>query len=118
MSIVEVNIMNNRGFTLIELLAVIVILSSLSLVVVSSVSSSLGKREVKECQEQIQIAKNAAKIYFSLNDGTTSVTIGALKGGDYFSGDKKTNELNDNDEIQIDSDGVITFVNETSKCNK
>ena len=58
--------MNRKGFTLVELLAVIVILSSLSIVAVVSVTSSLQRRSDRECQEQISLAKNAAKIYFSL----------------------------------------------------
>ena len=55
--------MNNKGFTLIELLAVIVILISISFVAVSQITSSLTRREERECEEQIEIAKNAAKIY-------------------------------------------------------
>ena len=66
--------MNNKGFTLIELLAVIVILSMITLVVIGSVSNSLIKREGKECEEQKELAKNAAKIFFALNDCTVSVS--------------------------------------------
>ena len=97
--------MNNKGFTLVELLAVIVILSGMSLVVVGSISSSLIKRDQKECEEQIELAKNAAKIYFSLKDNVNSVTVLELKNGDYFTTNKKINRLNDDSEITYDSDG-------------
>ena len=84
--------MNNKGFTLVELLAVIVILSGMSLVVVGSISSSLIKRDQKECEEQIELAKNAAKIYFSLND-VNEVCVKTLQDNNYFSGSKKIDRL-------------------------
>lgn len=106
--------MNNKGFTLIELLAVIVILASMSLVVVASVSSSLQRRDIKECEEQIELAKNAAKIYFSLNDCSVSATgdscdvnVGVLKEGNYFNENSKVNRLNDNDTIAFTTDGYV-----------
>ena len=91
-----------KGFTLIELLAVIVILVSMSLVVVTSVSSSLERRDVKECEEQIELAKNAAKIYFSLNDvcdfsdssNSCMVGIQTLKDGNYFKGNFINGQMN------------------------
>lgn len=111
--------MNNKGFTLIELLAVIVILASMSLVVVASVSSSLERRDVKECEEQIELAKNAAKIYFSLNnvcdfsDSSNScmVSIQTLKDGKYFNETSKTNRLDDTDQVQFTSDGYVFIGN-------
>ena len=73
--------MNRKGFTLVELLAVILILSGISLVAVASISSSLDRRGTKECEEQIAVAINSAKLFFSINgyyeDG---VTIGCLRG--------------------------------------
>ena len=98
--------MNNKGFTLIELLAVIVILVGISLMAVMGISASLEKRDEKECREQIEIAKNSAKIYFSLNN-TNEVSIGTLKNNDYFDGNK-VSKLKDEDKIKI-SDGGYTF---------
>lgn len=94
--------MNNKGFTLIELLAVIVILVGISLTTVMGISASLERRDIKECKEQIEIAKNAAKIYFSLldkNSNIESVTVETLKANDYFDDDKV--RLNDGDTIDI-----------------
>ena len=85
--------MNRKGFTLVELLAVIVILSSVSLVAVASISTTLNRREVKEFNEQKQLARNAAKIYFSLNEGSSCVKLSTLKSGDYFNDQNKTNML-------------------------
>ena len=85
--------MNRKGFTLVELLAVIVILSSISLIAVSSISTSLMKREDKEINEQKQLARNAAKIYFSLNEGKSCVKLSTLKSGDFFNDGSKTNKL-------------------------
>lgn len=96
--------MNNKGFTLIELLAVIVILVGISLTAVIGISSSLDRRENKECEEQIELAKNAAKIYFSLldRDSTiTSVSILELKDNEYLSGEK-VDRLLDSDIIYKD----------------
>lgn len=95
--------MNNKGFTLIELLAVIVILIGISLTVVMGISASLEKQEIKECESQIQLAINSAKIYFSLSN-EDSVTVGELKNNDYFSDDKVT-KLSDSDTIKITENG-------------
>lgn len=108
--------MNRKGFTLIELLAVIVVLSGITLVVIGSVSSSLLNREQKECKEQMELAKNAAKIYFSLDKtGSGSVSVAELISGDYLD-DKKANLLEETWIINI-SNGDIGFQGETSlKC--
>lgn len=97
--------MNNKGFTLIELLAVIVILISVSLVSVYGISSSLDNRAKKECNEQIELAKNAAKIYFSL-DGLNSenVKVGTLKEKNYLK--EKTDKLKDTDTITLSNSGI------------
>ena len=98
--------LNNKGFTLVELLAVMLILITISLVSVAGVTSSLTKRDVKECQEQQELAVSAAKIYFSLTGGT-SVTIAQLNGGaapdytDYFKDDKKIDRLKPTDIISV-----------------
>lgn len=94
--------MNKKGFTLIELLAVIIVLSSISLVVVSSVTSSLTKRDVKECEEQKELAKSAAKIYFSLK-GENHVTVRQLLENGFLSEEDKTNRLDMDHEIKIEN---------------
>lgn len=105
--------MNNKGFTLIELLAVIVILSMITLVVIGSVSNSLIKREGKECEEQKELAKNAAKIYFSLNRNVSSVTVGELKNDGYFNNNQKIDKLDTSWKIIISDDGYM-FENEAT----
>ena len=70
--------MNNLVFTLVELLAVIVILLGIAAVSVFNVSSSLKRNEEQECDRQKEIIKNAAKIYFSLNQNEENVSIGEL----------------------------------------
>ena len=76
---------NNKGFTLVELLAVIVILLAVSSVVGWGITNTLERREVKECKEQVELAKGAAKIYFSINKSKTEVTIKTLKENDVIS---------------------------------
>ena len=67
--------MNNKGFTLIELLAVIIILIGIASVSVFNVSASLKRNQEQECNVQKERVKNAAKIFFSLNEYGTSVSI-------------------------------------------
>lgn len=97
--------MNNKGFTLVELLSVIVILAGISVVVVTGIGSSLEKRDKKECEEQIALAKNAAKIYFSLNGGVDSVSVDTLINNGYFNETSKTNRLIGSSTITIGTNG-------------
>ena len=93
--------LNNKGFTLVELLAVIVILVTVSLVAVGGISNSLKNRDVKECEEQQQLAVSAAKLYFSL-DGTNTneVEVSILKSNGYIKdGDNKVSLLKDTDKV-------------------
>ena len=92
---------NNRGFTLIELLVVIVILAGVSLIAVSGINASLERRDVKNYNEQKQLAINAAKIYFSLNDEVTSVKIGQLKCKKYFNEISKVDKLCADDQVKL-----------------
>ncbi len=88
---------NNKGFTLIELLAVIVILLGLSLATAWGITSILEGRDKKEKKEQEELAKGAAKIYFSLQDDsnttddsdTECVNISELKERGYFTNTNK-----------------------------
>lgn len=96
--------MNNKGFTLVELLSVMVILVSISLIAVGGISASLEKRDVRECVENKELAVGVAKIYFSLNTSSTSVTILQLKNGNYFSDNKILDGLSDSDVISRGSD--------------
>lgn len=98
--------MNNKGFTLIELLAVMIILVSISLVAVGGISASLEKRDIKECEEQQELAVGAAKIYFSLND-VDKVTVGTLLNSNYFSSDKKVDRLDRRDVISISGNSYL-----------
>lgn len=97
--------MNKKGFTLVELLAVIVVLSGLSLIVVSSINSTLERREEKEVNEQKELAINAAKIYFSLESGT-SVKISELINENYLSSDKAS---------KLDKNNCVVIVNNEYK---
>ena len=92
---------DNNGFTLIELLVVMMILTGMSLIVVMGITASLDRRDVKECEEQQALAINAAKIYFSLTN-TTTVSVGTLKAGNYFSSDNKLTRLDNSHTIKID----------------
>ena len=96
--------MNNKGFTLVELLAVLIILVSISFVAVGGITSSLTRREEKECNEQKEFAINAAKIYFS-QENTNFVLIDTLKSNGYIKDDSKINKLSDRDEISIPASG-------------
>ena len=102
--------MNNKGFTLIELLAVIVILSGISLIVVGSISSSLVRRDDRECEEQIALAKNAAKIYFSLQTGNMAeVSIETLRNEGYFNNNQKIDRLSAGSKITYSAANGYVF---------
>ena len=99
--------MNNKGFTLVELLAVILILTGISLVAVAGISASLGKRDKKECEEQKELAKNAAKLYLSLNSDKDSVTIINLIGDGFLKDPSKNNRLACDTFILIRNDSIV-----------
>lgn len=107
--------MNRKGFTLVELLAVLVILSVLSLVTVSGISASLEKRDIKECEEEIELAKNAAKMYFSLDgSGRDRVTVKELRDNNYLS-EEKIKKIKDTDMITVSD---YEYVYSGTDCNK
>lgn len=100
--------MNNKGFTLVELLAVLVILSLISLTTVFGISASLDRRDIRECEEEIEFAKNSAKIYFSLEGkGLSEVTVLVLKENNYLD-EKKTTKIKNEDKITV-SNGKYIF---------
>lgn len=108
--------MNRRGFTLVELLAVIVVLSALSLIVVSSINSTLERREEREIEEQQQLAINAAKIYFSLVSGDC-VNIDDLENGNYLSSDKiKRLNINDDSVAIVNEGGSQVYKYQQQNC--
>lgn len=94
--------MNNKGFTLVELLAVLAMLGAISLIVVSGISSSLERQDIKDCESQKTLVINAAKIYFSLNNNKTSVTVLELVNGNYLESNK-ISRIDKNDKIIIGS---------------
>ena len=98
--------MNNKGFTLVELLAVLVILMGISMIAVGGISASLEKRDIKECEEQKELAIGAAKIYFSLNN-VTSVTVSELKYAKYIDSSRKVDRLSGSDVIKISSERYV-----------
>lgn len=99
-----INKLDKKGFTLVELLSVMVILISISLVSVVGVTSSLKKRESKESEEQIALAIDAAKIYFSLEkDSDMCVTIRFLVDNGYITDIDKVNTLELDNKIKLNS---------------
>ena len=107
--------LNRKGFTLVELLAVILILTAVSLVAVASISSSLQRREGKECNEQKELVINASKIYFSNTNCTSSnycvVTVGRLKELKYFNEQSKLDCLEETNCVSFNENGY-EFLNE------
>lgn len=99
--------MNKKGFTLVELLAVIVILLGLSVLTSWGISSALERRDEQELNEQQELAKGAAKIYFSLTNSETCVNVSKLKSDGYFSNNSKIDKIKDGS-LKI-NEGVITY---------
>lgn len=103
------NKLNNKGFTLVELLAVFVILLSVSFVAVGGITASLENRDIKECEEQQEMAVSAAKMYFSLdgkdiNQVDVGVKVSVLKANGYIDEADEADRLNDDDTIKIKAD--------------
>ena len=88
--------MNKKGFTLVELLATLVILVSISMIAVFNITASIERRDIKECTEQVSLAENAAKIYFSLNEGTNYITVNDLIQQGYLKEEKTSKIINGN----------------------
>ena len=104
--------LNRKGFTLVELLSVMIILIAISLVTVGTVTSSLTRREGKEEKEQIELAINSAKIYFS-SEEVNCVKIQSLISKGYINDKNKINKLNVNYTIKLSGS---TYVYSNSGC--
>ena len=69
---------------------------------------------------QIEMAKNAAKIYFSINNCTgndnCSVNISTLKEDEFFNEKSKTDKLKDSDSINFTNNGYT--YNGTGECKE
>ena len=97
-----------------------IILISISLVSVINITSSLERRDVKECEEQQELAVSLAKIYFSLEEGSKAVTVGTLDNKGYFKENDKRDRLKDTDEITIGNNKYLyngKDVGESCKSN-
>ena len=105
---------NNKGFTLVELLAVIVILLGLAGITLFGITSVLEKRGDDETREQKELACGAAKVYFSLNENKTTVTVTELKSDGYFASTSNTDKIN-NLSLTINQNKVIKIGNEECK---
>ena len=111
--------MNNKGFTLVELLAVITILLSLSIVVVTNVTASLKRSETQEENTQKKIVINAAKIYFSNNNKmseTEYVQISVLITGGYID-EEEVDKLNVNNYVVYCSNKTGYGINSSTSRN-
>ena len=105
--------MNKKGFTLVELLAVMVILLAISVVTVTSVTATLKRTKDNEKETQIKKAINAAKIYFSMNDGKSCVTKYYLVNDKYLTCDD-IDKLDQYFSIKLESDDYIYKKDETT----
>ena len=101
--------LNNNGFTLVELLAVITILLAFSIVAVTNVSASLKRNDEQKYEAQKEMAINAAKIYFSL-ENKTCVTRDTLV--DYIN-DLEIDKLDNSFSIKRGTDNYIYTKNGT-----
>ena len=109
--------LNKKGFTLVELLVVLLILASISLITVNGISASLERQKDNECDNQKEIVKNAAKIYFSLQNDPKSassngVTIEKLIQEDYFE-EKDVNRLSKSYTVKLSGNSYVISGN----CN-
>lgn len=103
--------MNNKGFTLVELLAVILILLGLAGITMFGITNVLENQDQKNAEQQKELACGAAKIYFSLHEGESTVTVSKLKSEGHFSSVSKTDKLEDTDVIKINSSKIICYLN-------
>ena len=94
------------------LTCIMLILIAISLVTVGTVTSSLTRREGKEEKEQIELAINSAKIYFS-SEEVNCVKIQSLISKGYINDKNKINKLNVNYTIKLSGS---TYVYSNSGC--
>lgn len=84
-----IKIKNKKGFTLIELLVVVAIISLMSSIVLASLNGARGKAADARVKSQLLSIRNAAEIYYSLNNNsygpaTTINVSGCAAAGSMF----------------------------------
>ena len=103
------------GFTLVELLAVIVILGIILAIAIPAIGNIISDSEGKATAAENELILDAARLYFTVEEKTGSVSVGDLIDEGYL--EERGEELTDRKEQTVTRDantGVLTGSWETT----
>ncbi|GAA0486139.1 prepilin-type N-terminal cleavage/methylation domain-containing protein [Alkalibacterium indicireducens] len=72
------------GFTLVELLAVIVILGIILAIAIPAIGGVISRANTDAETAENALIEDAARLYFTQNDGATEVSVGTLVEENYL----------------------------------
>lgn len=96
---------NEKGLTLVELLAVIVILAIVAAIAIPAIGNIIENSRYNAVKADAINVLNAANLYFTENNGETSVDVGTLKTNGFLDSEGKI------------TNGTITKANEGHKLS-
>ncbi|MFC5558753.1 prepilin-type N-terminal cleavage/methylation domain-containing protein [Ureibacillus thermophilus] len=92
LNLLKKRLKNEKGLTLVELLAVIVILAIVAAIAIPAIGNIIENSRYNAVKADAINVLNAANLYFTENNGETSVTVAKLKEQGFLDSEGKIKE--------------------------
>lgn len=89
LNLLKKRLKNEKGLTLVELLAVIVILAIVAMIAIPAIGNIIENSRYNAVKADAINVLNAANLYFTENNGETTVTVGTLKEDGFLDSEGK-----------------------------